>query len=304
MDSEFPGNGRAAEGANHWAALEGDTTTRHVAGSGIGSVDYDEYGSGPAVVLVPGSCSTGAAWRAVIAHLESSVRCITTSLLGYGNTEERRSDGDASISHECRAIEGVIARAGGRVHLVGHSFGGLVSLAVALRRQAALASLTIFEAPAVSVLRGEGEERHYDAFRSLTDGYFAAYRAGDGEAISAMIDFYGGAGTFASWPSRIRSYAMEKTPVNMLDWATAYDFAPSASSLSAIDVPTHICVGATSHPAAQRANEVIGEHVSGSVLSRMEGAAHFMIATHPGHVAQIIASQVSRVEATRRAKQA
>ena len=158
-------------------------------GAALGSVDYDECGSGPAVVLVPGSCSTGAAWRAVIAHLESSFRCITTSLLGYGNTEERRSQGDASISHECRAIEGVIARAGGRVHLVGHSFGGLVSLAVALRRQAALASLTIFEAPAVSVLRGKGEERHYDAFRSLTDGYFAAYQAGNREAISAHDRF-------------------------------------------------------------------------------------------------------------------
>ena len=85
----------------------------------------------------------------------------------------------------------------------------------------------------------------------------------------------------------------------MLDWASAYDFAPSASSLSALDVPTHICVGATSHPAAQRANEVINERVPGSTLSRIEGAAHFMIATHPERVAQIIADQVNRVEAAR-----
>ena len=76
--------------------------------------------------------------------------------------------------------------------LVGHWFRGLVSLSVALRGQAALASLTIFEAPAVGFLRGRGDEKHYDAFRSLTDGNFAAYRAGNREAISAMIDFYGG----------------------------------------------------------------------------------------------------------------
>ena len=293
MDSEFPGSGHAAVSDDHRAA---DTTTWHAAQSGLGSVEYDEWGSGPAVVLVPGSCSTGAAWRSVIAHLEGRFRCITTSLLGYGDTDERRSASDVSMSHECRALERVIARAGGRVHLVGHSLGGLVSLAVALRSQAALASLTIFEAPAVGFLRGRGDEKHYDAFRSLTDGYFAAYRAGNREAISAMIDFYGGMGTFASWPSRVRSYAMEKTPVNMLDWATAYDFAPSTSSLSALDMPTHACVGASSHPAAQRANEVINQHVPGSTLSRIEGASHFMIATHPEHVARIIADQVSLVE--------
>jgi pimeloyl-ACP methyl ester carboxylesterase len=28
-----------------------------------GRIDYDEAGQGPTVVLVPGSCSTGAAWR-------------------------------------------------------------------------------------------------------------------------------------------------------------------------------------------------------------------------------------------------
>jgi hypothetical protein len=41
------------------------------------------------------------------------------------------------------------------------------------------------------------------------------------EAIAGMIDFYGGAGTFASWPPRVRGYAIETTPVNILDWASA-----------------------------------------------------------------------------------
>ena len=33
-----------------------------------GNIDYDESGQGPTIVLVPGSCSTGAAWRPVISH--------------------------------------------------------------------------------------------------------------------------------------------------------------------------------------------------------------------------------------------
>src|SRR5687767_5582818 len=122
-----------------------------------GATDYDEYGSGPTIVLVPGSCSTGAAWRPVIAASNGQFCHVTTSLLGYGGTAERRSASDVSIAHEADVVEAVIARAGGRVHLVGHSFGGLVSLAVALRAQVPLASLVIVEAPAAEVLRDRGE---------------------------------------------------------------------------------------------------------------------------------------------------
>src|SRR5580704_16399218 len=165
-----------------------------------GRIDYDVSGTGPTIVLVPGSCSTGAAWRPVMAAWGGRFRCVTTSLLGYGGTAERRSSCDPSIWHEVDIVESVIRKAGGGVHLVGHSFGGLVAIAVALRNRVRLASLVIIEAPAVELLRERGEQEHYRAFHRMSEAYFAAHGSGDAEAIAAMIDFYGGAGTFASWP--------------------------------------------------------------------------------------------------------
>ena len=73
-----------------------------------GRIDYDESGAGPTVVLVPGSCSTGAAWRPVIAAWSGKFRCVTTSLLGYGGTTERRTADDPSISHEVEVVELVV----------------------------------------------------------------------------------------------------------------------------------------------------------------------------------------------------
>ena len=80
-------------------------------------------------------------------------------------------------------LEAVISRAGGRVHLVGHSFGALVALAVALRNKVRLASLTILEAPAPQLLRAMGEDEHYRAIRCMTDAYFRAFEDGNAEAI-------------------------------------------------------------------------------------------------------------------------
>ena len=87
-----------------------------------------------------------------------------------------------------------------------------MGLAVALRKRVSLASLVILEAPAPEVLRDRGEHQHYRAFRQMTEVYFAAFDGGNVEAIAAMIDFYGGAGTYASWPPRVRAYAVETTP--------------------------------------------------------------------------------------------
>lgn len=263
----------------------------------LGPIDYDESGSGPTLVLVPGSCSTGAAWRPTIAGWDGRFRSVTTSLLGYGGTAERRTPDDGSIDHEAAMLEAVVRRAGGPVHLVGHSFGGLVALTVALRGRVPLASLVVMEPPGVELLRTSGAADAYQSFRRMTADYFAAFEGGDADAIAGMIDFYGGAGTFASWPQRVRDYAVRTTPVNILDWRSAYGFTLSAAMLAAIAVPTLVVCGGTTHPAMRHLAALVARSIPGAGLATIEGAAHFMIATHAAASADLIAGHVRKAQA-------
>jgi pimeloyl-ACP methyl ester carboxylesterase len=259
-----------------------------------GAMDYDETGSGPTIVMVPGSCSTGAAWRGVIAEWDGAYRVVTTSLPGYGRSAERRPEHDPAMSHLAEAIESVIARTGAPVHLVGHSFGGSVAVAVALRGRVPLASLTVVEAPVIELLRQHDEEAHCAAVQEMVSGYIAAFEAGDRAAIEQMVDFYGGAGTFASWPHRVRAYAMETTPVNIRDWATAFAF-PLKGALASMRLPTLVAWGGVSHPAIQRANSLLAEGIPGARSAVIDGAAHFMIATHPRETGRLVREHVTRV---------
>jgi pimeloyl-ACP methyl ester carboxylesterase len=90
-------------------------------------IDYEVCGSGPTVVLVPGSCSTGAAWRPLISAWDNRLRCVTTSLLGYGGTAERRTAHDTSISHQAL----VHLYGGGKSHLSPDSFQHLDDIGAA-----------------------------------------------------------------------------------------------------------------------------------------------------------------------------
>src|SRR5262249_27509002 len=124
-----------------------------------GQIEYEVSGAGPTIGLVPGSCSTGARWRGGTTVWVNQFLWAPTSLLGYGQPAEWRTSCDTSIAHEAEVMESVIRQARGRVHLVGHSFGGLVALAVTLRRRVALATLTVIEAPAPQLLKATGEEQ-------------------------------------------------------------------------------------------------------------------------------------------------
>jgi pimeloyl-ACP methyl ester carboxylesterase len=257
-----------------------------------GNIDYDESGQGSTIVLVPGSCSTGAAWRPVISQWQNRFRCVTTSLLGYGGTTERRTLVDSDIRHEAEILELVVRRAACPVHLVGHSFGGLSALAVALRNRVPLLSLAILEAPAPEILRQMGEYSQYRSFREMTDIYFSMFQAGDRSAIQQMIDFYGGAGTFAGWPERVRDYAIETTATNILDWASGYGFRLTRPLLAKIDIPTLVLCGENSHPAVQRTNQLLAQCTRASAVT-IGGAAHFMISTHAEEVARTLEEHAS-----------
>jgi pimeloyl-ACP methyl ester carboxylesterase len=66
--------------------------------------------------------------------------------------------------------------------------------------------------------------------------------------------------------------------------------------LAAIEIPTLVLSGGTSHPAMQRANALLFESMSRAALATIDGAAHFMIATHVAEVSRLIGEHVDGIE--------
>jgi pimeloyl-ACP methyl ester carboxylesterase len=251
-------------------------------------VEFSERGEGPALLLLPGSFGTGSGWKAVTDRLARTHRIVTTSLLGYGATAERRPLGNPTMRQQTEVIDRILERIGEPAHVVGHSFGGLAALAHAIEGAVRPASLMLVEANPLGLLKTSGESDLYAMFGAMTRDYFAEFEAGRPEAARHVIDFYGGKGTFAALPGKVRDYVIRTTPANIRDWSSGTPFEPPRSAYRQIAVPTLVVRGGDGHPAMMRIAEILAELIPNARLQTVAGGSHFLPATHPAELARLL----------------
>lgn len=256
------------------------------------TVEYQENGHGQAIVFVPGSFSTGSSWRNISTPLSERYRTITTSLSGYGKTQERRKPGGTHMDDEMDVLETVLNKAGAPVHLVAHSFGAWVALALAIRRAPKLLSITLLEPTAFNLLDLGGESALNQEVHAMTRRYFNEWDNGNQQAVRHVIDFYGEAGTFDAYPPAVQEKLISQTPTNILDWKTGNADPMKLADLAAVKVPTLVVCGRASHRAMQRCNQLLVDHLPRAKIMTLEGANHFMIGTHASDLTFVIERHV------------
>jgi pimeloyl-ACP methyl ester carboxylesterase len=255
-------------------------------------VEYADRGRGAVLLFVPGSFGTAAGWRAVIDNLGDGYRIVTTSLLGYGATAERRPSHNPTMAEQIKVLDSILDHIDAPAHVVGHSYGGLAAVAHATLGRPKPASLFLVEANPLDILHAAGEQAHYDMFGAMTEVYFAEFDAGRSDAARHVIDFYAGEGTFDALPQKARDYVISTTASNILDWASGTAFRPALADYSAIAVPTSVVRGGDGHPAMLRIAELLAAHIPCATLTTIEGGRHFLPATHAAALAQLIARHV------------
>ena len=198
---------------------------------------YEDYGSGPVVVLIHGSPGSSKAWQRVGKRLSARFRIVAPNLPGYGGSDPRPKDVATDTAWVAGLIESLLDTIGAPVILAGHSYGGNVALAVAIRRRAAVKGLALFEPVALTVLRVAGEDQRYMVAKAAVDDYVASHDGGDGGAVRKMVDFWFGPGAFDGMPERVQDSLVRETALNVLDVKATYREQYSLSDLRGLSMP-------------------------------------------------------------------
>ena len=252
-------------------------------------IEFRDNGKdGPPVLFLPGSYSTPSAWKALQNGLGRDYRIFGTSLCGYGESAETRNVKDFDIQHEIRVVEHAAERINEPFHIVGHSFGGTVTLAAALSDRFELLSITTFEANPLCLLQQGGFSDLFASTLEMASKFEQAWKAGDPDAAGLIIDFWGGPGTFLSLPENVQEYCRSTVYANVLDWYTDLSFTESLTSYRNIEIPTLLIRGALANEHMIKMTDLLAENIPGCRQDIVEDAGHFLISTHPEQCASIL----------------
>jgi pimeloyl-ACP methyl ester carboxylesterase len=253
-------------------------------------IDCVDSGEGPALLFLPGSYSTPAAWRPVQRLLQPSWRLITTSLCGYGGSSETRTRQDFGMAHEVRLVEALVERIASPVHLIGHSFGAAVALATALDGKVNVASLTLFEANPLEIMRERGHEALYQDTLRMSRDFEAAVDGGEADAPRRIIDFWGNPGAWTAMPEPVKAYCRDTAARNVLDWRAAFAYKPGAAEFAGVDVPVLVVRGGLANAAMVQITDGLLASLPRARAAVVQGAGHFLITSHPAPCAELLTS--------------
>ena len=228
-------------------------------------------GEGPTLVAVHGGLLSGRlTFGPVLADWAQRFRVLACDRRGF----EHSPGPGGSIAEQARDLEAFIdAHAGGHAHVLGFSFGGVVALTALQLERRLFASLTVVEAPAVTLCG-----RDPDAL-DLRMHLAALYdRAIDGGGAHMARDFF--AYTDPRALGRIEALlaaddaGIHVVPDELRVWRTPL----SPVGLAGVDAPVLAVTGARSPAAMHR----IGEHVA-----RVSGGRHH-VQPAAGHAAHLV----------------
>jgi len=261
-------------------------------------VEYLEQGRGEPVVLLHSSASSSAQWRALAGQLSERYRVMAPDLHGYGSSSNWPGRGAFRLEHEAEIVYALLGRAGGRAHLVGHSFGGAVALHVARMRPDLLASLAVIEPVAFHLLQGHDPEALAE-IAEVAAGVGRALASGDYFAgIARFVDYWSGPGAWETMPQEKRPGFAARLGKVALDFEATLNEPAGLAEFGAMALPTLVVQGTCSPRPTRRICELLARVLPDAQAATLEGAGHMAPLTHRDAVSALVSAHLDSASVT------
>jgi pimeloyl-ACP methyl ester carboxylesterase len=245
-----------------------------------GGIWAQEVGEGPLVALVHGAMDRSGGMLRVRRALQSTCRVLRYDRRGYA----RSLPAGPPVSFDQQVDDLVELLDGRPAVLAGHSFGGIVCLALAERRPDLVRSVVAYEAP----------EMWASWWPGSTVGNQVMALPDPEDAAEGFLRRMIGDDTWDRLPAAMRAERRAEGPALMAEMRSVRPPNPPPFDAAAITVPVVAAFGSETRPHHMRATEALARTAPLGELRVIEGAGHGAHLTHPNEFADLVRLALAR----------
>lgn len=242
-------------------------------------------------------------WRPLAAALEAPFELLAPDFYGTQSQPHWPGDHAFTLADEARPILEVLDAQEGKVHLIGHSYGGGVALHIARARPDALASLTLYEPSAFHLLKAEGGAQT-PCFREISrvaEACAEGLVGGDyRRAVAGFVDYWGGAGAWAALKPSLQEALLRWLPKAPLDFRALMQESGVLDDYRGLPFPVLILCGSLAPAPTATVATLLAGALPDSTLEILAGAGHMGPVTHAEEVAHRIRDFLTALTSRRR----
>ncbi|MDX1479674.1 MAG: alpha/beta hydrolase, partial [Saprospiraceae bacterium] len=255
---------------------------------------YEEAGAGETILFIHGAQEDYRVFLPQLAALQDRYRVITYSRRYNHPRPQTYTPGtDYSPITEARELATLIRSLDvDRLHLVGHSFGGLIALAYTHAHPDMVESLILSEPP---LLRLPGcASWHQQAQEGLIDAVAQAFATQDTTLImKALFEFFAGADIQEHVPPEV----LKSLKANLTEMqAIVHSEDPFPALSTDLAPPVMLVTSGNTMPMLTCVNEVLVQRWPEAKHVHIENAGHEMWMTHPEVLAQFLGDFISGIK--------
>jgi pimeloyl-ACP methyl ester carboxylesterase len=257
---------------------------------------FREAGNGANVVCLHSSAASSAQWRPLMDQLSDKYRVLAVDLYGEGKSPPWTSARDCTIDDELELLDPLLHERAPFI-LVGHSYGGAVAVRIALARRQSVQALVLYEPALWGLLArvdpdGEGTKEIEAVRQSLIEQLDLG---NDEAATQGFIDYWVGAGTWASLPDHRRPSLIQGAKANAKKWRESLGYPFSEEEIRELRLPVLLLAGSDSTLAAGSAVARLQALLPQAEVVTLPGLGHLGPLTHPAIVNAEISSFLARL---------
>jgi pimeloyl-ACP methyl ester carboxylesterase len=257
--------------------------------------------SATSVIALHCSGSGATQWRKLNEALGARHAFVAPEHYGCDSTGPWSGERAFTLADEAARTVGIIDATRGKVHLVGHSYGGGVALRAAVERPERIASLTLYEPSAFHLLKMMGAHGAHALSEILAISKRTAEGVSCGDyrgAAAAFVEYWGGRGAWEALRPSVQAALTRWAPKAPLDFRALIDDRTPLVAYTSLRFPALIMRGQHAPVPTRAIAERLPMLLPTARLAIVEGAGHMGPLTHAEQVNAAIVRHIAEADAS------